>query len=305
MQRNDLLNWFILLVLVLLWGTSFMFISLSLESFSPVGVVAVRIFLGAVVLGAVLWAKRLILPRDLKSWSIFLLFGLLGNLLPFYFISLGQQSVSSGVAGLLMASMPLFTMLLAHYLVPNERLNSYKLLGFSLGILGVLVIVYPSIQSTGNTFFGVILILMASTSYAVNSILARLLPQFDPIVAGFGMLLMGSLVIVPIWFYQDQPWQQEYHSMAVLSIIWLGIGPTGIASVLFFAVIRSAGPTFLANINYVIPVVAYFTGAIMLGEHIEWHSLAALGLILSGIAVTRIVPQVPKINTRDGLSGDK
>jgi drug/metabolite transporter (DMT)-like permease len=251
-----------------------------------------RVLLGAIVLGGVLWAKRLSLPRDLKSWSMFLLFGLLGNLLPFSFISFGQQSVSSGVAGLLMASMPLFTMVLAHFLVPNERLNTYKLIGFCLGILGVLIIMYPSIQGAGNTFFGIVLILMASVSYAVNSVMVRLLPQFNPIVAGVGMMIVGSLIIVPIWLYQDMPWQLEYSQSAVLSTIWLGIGPTGLATLLYFAVIRNAGPTFLSNINYVIPVVAYFTGALVLGEMIEWESLVALGLILVGIGVARRVPRV-------------
>ena len=293
-QQNSspLANWSMWLGLIFLWGTSFMFMSISLESFSPVGVVAMRVLLGAIVLGGVLWVKGLHLPRDFKSWLMFLLFGLLGNLLPFSFISFGQQSVSSGVAGLLMASMPLFTMVLAHFLVPNERLNLYKIIGFCLGILGVMIIMYPSIQGVGNTFFGIVLILMASISYSVNSVMVRLLPDFNPIVAGVGMMIVGSLIIVPIWLYQDMPWQLEYSQRAVLSTIWLGIGPTGLATLLYFAVIRNAGPTFLSNINYVIPVVAYFTGALVLSEVIEWESLVALGLILVGIGVARRGPKI-------------
>lgn len=288
---SSMLNWSMLLGLIVLWGTSFMFVSLSLESFSPVGVVAMRVSLGALVLTGFLWAKGLRFPRDLKSWSIFLLFGLLGNLLPFSFISFGQQSVSSGIAGLLMASMPLATMVLAHYLVPGESLNRYKILGFSFGILGVFIVMYPSLLGGHNTLFGIILILLASLSYALNSVLVRRLPRFDPVVAGAGMLITGSLIIVPIWLFRDMPWQQTYSQQAILSLIWLGIGPTGIATLLYFAVIGNAGPTFLSNINYVVPVVAYFTGAFMLHEMIEWQSLAALGLIISGIAITRYIPK--------------
>lgn len=257
---SPMLNWSMLLGLIVLWGTSFMFVSLSLESFSPVGVVAMRVSLGALVLTGFLWAKGLRFPRDLKSWSIFLLFGLLGNLLPFSFISFGQQSVSSGIAGLLMASMPLATMVLAHYLVPGESLNRYKILGFSFGILGVFIVMYPSLLGGHNTLSGIILILLASLSYALNSVLVRRLPRFDPVVAGAGMLITGSLIIVPIWLFRDLPWQQTYSQQAILSLIWLGIGPTGIATLLYFAVIGNAGPTFLSNINYVVPVVAYFTG---------------------------------------------
>lgn len=288
---SPMLNWSMLLGLIVLWGTSFMFVSLSLESFSPVGVVAMRVSLGALVLTGFLWAKGLRFPRDLKSWSIFLLFGLLGNLLPFSFISFGQQSVSSGIAGLLMASMPLATMVLAHYLVPGESLNRYKILGFSFGILGVFIVMYPSLLGGHNTLSGIILILLASLSYALNSVLVRRLPRFDPVVAGAGMLITGSLIIVPIWLFRDLPWQQTYSQQAIFSLIWLGIGPTGIATLLYFAVIGNAGPTFLSNINYIIPVVAYFTGALVLHEVIEWQSLAALGLIISGIAITRYMPK--------------
>lgn len=288
---SEAANWLMLLGLTLLWGTSFMFVSLSLESFSPIGVVALRVLLGALVLTGFLWAKGLRFPRDAKSWLIFLMFGLLGNLLPFSFISFGQQSVSSGIAGLLMASMPLATMVLAHYLVPGESLNRYKILGFCLGIVGVLLVMYPSLLGGHNTLLGITLILMASLSYSLNSVLVRRLPRFDPVVAGAGMLITGSLIIVPIWFIKDMPWQQAYSQQALLSVVWLGIGPTGIATLLYFAVIGNAGPTFLSNINYVVPVVAYFTGALMLHEVIEWQSLAALGLIISGIAVTRWIPQ--------------
>lgn len=105
------------------------------------------------------------------------------------------------------------------------------------------------------------------------------------------MLITGSLIIVPIWLFRDLPWQQTYSQQAILSLIWLGIGPTGIATLLYFAVIGNAGPTFLSNINYIIPVVAYFTGALVLHEVIEWQSLAALGLIISGIAITRYMPK--------------
>ncbi len=113
-------DWFILLALIMLWGTSFMFISVSLESISPVGIVSLRVFLSAIILTAYVYIRGQRLPANLVAWGVFLLLGLVGNLLPFYFISVGQQSVTSGMAGLLMAFMPLVTMILAHYFVSGE-----------------------------------------------------------------------------------------------------------------------------------------------------------------------------------------
>jgi len=101
------------------------------------------------------------------------------------------------------------------------------------------------------------------------------------------VMIISSIVIVPLWIWQDVPWQQSYSLKASLSMLWLGIGPTAFATILLFAVIGSAGPTFLSYINYVIPIVAYFTGALLLRETIEWHSLAAMLLIIVGIALTR------------------
>ena len=279
-----------LLGLILLWSTSFIFIEISLESFSPLGIVAVRLLLGAVILSCVLIYKGLTLPRDYLSWLVLLVFGIFGTTLPFYLISVGQQSITSGMAGLLMAVMPLATMILAHYFVPGERLNRYKLLGFVMGISGVLFVLYPAIQSSQNSAIGIFIVLMASLSYGLNSVLVRRLPSFDPIVAGAGTLIISSLLIVPVWLIRELPWQRAYQEDAFWSLLWLGLGPTGFAMLLYFLIIGRAGPTFLANINYVIPVLAYFAGALLLGEIIDMTSIAALALILIGVAVTRYTP---------------
>jgi drug/metabolite transporter (DMT)-like permease len=283
-------NWLSLAALIMLWGTSFMFISLSLESFSPVGIVSMRVLLAAVVLTVFMYIRGLRLPATGLAWSIFLLFGIVGNLLPFYLISVGQKEVSSGIAGLLMAVMPLATMVLAHYFVAGERLNRFKIMGFMLGISGVAIILWPSIVGSHSDLLSSLLILLAALCYALNTILVRRLPAFNPIVTGSGVMLISSLIMVPFWLLTETPLQQDYSLTSLLSVVWLGIGPTGIATLILFAVIASAGPTFISYINYVIPVVAYFTGALILGEALEWRSLGALLLIILGIALTRKRP---------------
>ena len=129
--------------------------------------------------------------------------------------------------------------------------------------------------------------MLATFSYAVNAILARRLPKYHPIVTAAGVMIVSSIVIVPVWLWQDLPWQQSYSLKRTLSVLWLGIGPTAFATIILFSVIATAGPTFLSFTNYVIPLVAYFTGAIILGEAIELRSLIALLLIIMGIALTR------------------
>jgi len=286
-SRTSLINWALLLCLVFLWGTSFMFISVSVETVDPYSIVFFRVVLGALVLVMVVYARGLRLPNSLNAWLAFLLMGFVGNLLPFFLISWGQQTVNSGIAGMIMAIMPLMTMLLAHYFVDGENLNRYKIIGFTLGITGIAILLGPVFEGGGRAILSGIAIFIAATSYAVNSILVRRLPRFSPLVAGAGVLIAASITMLPLWYLLAPADIGNISLKSMNAVIWLGIGPTGIATIILFAVIERAGPTFLSTINYMIPVVAFFTGALILSEPVEWHSILALVTILSGIALTR------------------
>ena len=286
-SRTALINWVLLLCLVFLWGTSFMFVSVSVETVDPLSIVFFRVVLGALVLALVVYARGLRLPFSINAWLAFFLMGVVGNLLPFFLISWGQQSVNSGVAGMIMAIMPLMTMLLAHYFVEGETLNRYKIIGFTLGITGISILLGPVFEGGGRALLSGIAIFIAATSYAVNSILVRRLPRFSPLVAGAGVLIAASITMLPLWILLAPADSGGISLKSMNAVIWLGIGPTGIATIILFAVIERAGPTFLSTINYMIPVVAFFTGALILSEPIEWHSILALITILSGIALTR------------------
>ena len=216
-----------------------------------------------------------------------MLLGLVGSVLPYWLIAKGQVYVTSGMAGLLMAIMPLMTLILAHFFIADENLNRNKLLGFVFGIGGVVLILGPTILGSQNSLIGCLLILTAAILYATNSIIARRLPTYSSAVVSTGVTICAAVISLAIWpsaFYID--WK-FVSTPAVLTIVWLGIFPTGVAAIILFALIQRAGPTFLSNINYLIPVVAYFIGALVLGELIVWHDMVALLAILFGIVVSR------------------
>lgn len=282
------INWLWLLLLIALWGTSFMFTALAVETISPIGVTALRITLGALVLVGVAWLKGLLFPNNIKAWFGFLTLGMMGNVIPFFLISWGQQSVSSGIAGVIMATMPLTTMVLAHYFVADERLTIPKLVGFIFGISGVMMILLPTASAEDAAFLGGFAVLLAATCYAINTILIKLFPKFDPLIAAAGILASAACFIFPVWMAElVMEGSQTISTTSWLAVIWLGIAPTGFAAILYLLVVNSAGPTFLSNINYLIPVVAYFTGAWVLNETIEANSLFALFIIIIGIAISR------------------
>ncbi|NQZ33214.1 MAG: DMT family transporter [Oceanospirillaceae bacterium] len=280
------INWLMFYSLVFMWGTSFLVTSVAVDQFTPIQISSMRITLGAIILLVAARIRGRQLPRDLRSWSYLALFGIMGNALPFFLISWGQQSVSSGTTGVLMAFMPLITMILAHYFIANETLNRYKIMGCCLSFCGVALLLGPQIEGS-HSMIAQLAIFCAAASYAANTILIRKLPKFDPLVGGAGMLLVASALSVPIALYQGFDNLTAPSSGAIYAIIWLGVVPTGIASILYFSLVERAGPSFISNVNYLIPVLAFFSGIVLLDEDVTWLSLLSVAVILSGIALTR------------------
>ena len=287
LDRTGLINWALLAVLILLWGSSFLFTTISVDSIDPISVVFYRLVLGALVLSLVVFARRLPFPRSPRIWFGFLMMAIAGNSLPFFLISWGQQTIDSGVAGMIMAIMPLITMVLAHYTIAGETLNRFKIIGFFMGITGVTLLLGPVFEGGLLALLSGLAIFTAATCYAINAILIKRLPRFSPMVGACGVLIMASLVLLPFWLILA-PSNDRISDDSMLAVIWLGIGPTGIATIVLFAVIDRAGPTFLSTINYLVPVVAFFCGAWILSEPVSWHHFVALGTILGGIAITRL-----------------
>ena len=280
-------NYQLLGLLIIVWGSSFLLIDRSLLFFSPEQIVGYRLGIGAVVMLCVSFLYGKQLPRSITPWLHFVVYAVIGNILPYLLIATGQLTITSGMAGLLMAFMPLVTLILAHIFLPNDRLNRFKVLGFILGFSGVMFILWPSVNDGSNTIFGILLVLAAACAYSINTIIASRLPSYDPLVSSTCVLILASLMSFLIWpniFYIDF---DNINFISSISILLLGALPTGFAALIYFTIINNAGATFLSNINYLIPVVAFFLGAVVLGEPILWYNILALLLIISGIFISR------------------
>ena len=280
-------NYYLLASLIMIWGSSFLLTDRSLLFFSPEQVVTYRLTIGAVtmLLISIIFSRQLFLP--LRSWFHFSIYAVIGNILPYLLISIGQTTITSGMAGLLMAFMPLVTLVLAHFFLPNDKLNIYKVFGFVIGISGVLVILGPSINNNSNDTFGIFLVLGAACAYSINTIIAARLTSYDPIISSTCVLILASVLSFMIW---PETLMIKFNEIPLLSgsaIILLGVLPTGIAAYIYFIIINAAGATFLSNINYLIPVVAFFLGTILLGEQILLQNITALIFIISGIFISR------------------
>jgi len=285
-------DWTMLAALVAMWGSSFMFIKLGVATVPTSTLVAARLILGTLILLAVLYLRGARLPPFGKVWGYYTLFALLGNCIPFTSITWGQQRTDSALAGILMAVMPLTTMVLAHFFVKGEHMTRNRLLGFILGFAGIVVLMEPSaferMAEHSLATLSQLAILLGALCYAANSVLTRILARGDDVlVASTAMLLIASVIALPIALLADQPWRIHASATSLWAILWLGVGPTAIATVVYFKLIATAGPTFMSLVNYMSPAVAVLLGVALLGETPGVHAYVALALILLGIAVSQ------------------
>jgi len=285
-------SWIMLSILGLIWGGTFLVMELALEGITPIWLAASRIGFGAALTCAV-WQLRggrlfAAAPTGFQ-WVTLFSIGLLSSTVPFMLLAWGQQFVTSGFAGVSMASVALIVLPLAHVFVPGERMTLRRTLGFGIGFAGVtLLIGGQALETTGFSMEapGRIACVGAAACYAVSSIQMRSLPPVDPIGLSAVLLLIGALGVVPAALVvEGMPPMPEARTLWLVA--FLGLVPTAGANLLRVALVRSAGPVFLSLVNYMVPVWSVLLGALILAEPLPPSLLGALLLILCGVALSQ------------------
>jgi drug/metabolite transporter (DMT)-like permease len=290
MGRRPVVHWLLLLALVAMWGSSFMLTKVAVSAIPPSIVVAGRLVIAAVLLFGALNIAGRRLPGWGRHWLFFIAMALVGNCIPFWLISWGQRGIDSGLAGILMAIMPLTTLVLAHLFVEGERLNRTRAVGFLTGFCGIVILVGPEaaleFAGGGSALVSELAVLAGAVCYAVATIVARRRPKSDALVAASGVMIAATVIMAPVAAVNDGVRPFELSLIGASAIALLGVMSTALATVVYFKLITLAGPSFLSLINYLIPLWAVLLGTILLGETPEWTALIALVLVLSGIAVS-------------------
>ncbi len=292
-------QWALLLTAAGLYSMAFALIEVGLTTAPASVIVMGRLWIGAALVW--LWMHHrghrlppLVSQRPDPAWLWLLALGVIGATLPFTLISLGQRHVDSAVAGILMAAMPLTTIALAHVFVPGDGLTWRKAAGFFVGFVGVTILIGPSALAElgGSQSVAQLLILIATVSYAATTIVARRAPALPPSVSSTGMLLAAAITATPFGVAALANDTGGVSAVSALAIIALGMGSTGVATIVLMQLIRTAGPSFVALMNYIIPVTATFIG-VALGEALGAHIFAALAVILAGVAIATRKPRIP------------
>ena len=291
MAQSTFKHWALLGYLVLVWGFAFALIAVALDSFHPFFIVWCRLWMGALVVWCV-WRwrqKRWTLGRE--WWPRLTLLSLTGNIIPFSLIAWAEQSVPSAEVGILMALMPIATLLLAHWLLDHEPLTWRRFAGVVVGFAGVALLVGDDLLSAGASgqWPGQVAALLATVSYAFNGVYAKRIPDQDPVALSVGTLVIGSILLaVPALWAQLAGPGFNVTAGATGVLVVPGVMATGVATWCYFVVVTERGPGFLSTINYLIPAVAFAAGTVFLAEPWGWEHLIALGMILVGVGLIQV-----------------
>lgn len=288
-QHPTAANWASIGLLGLVWGGTFMVVSVALRDYGPLTVACARTTLGALALALLMRVMGRRWPGgDLRLWAYLVPIGVLSTALPFFLLSWGQQHVPSAFAGISMAALPLFVLPLAH-LFADEPLTLRRTAGVVVGFIGAAVLIGPGVFSAGGgdmAAWGQLACVGAALSYAVAAILTRRCPAVDPVALSTITLVVGALVLIPAMLAVEgvPGWAGQTTGLAIL---FLGLMPTALAALLRVHVIRSAGPVFMTLVNYQVPLWSMAFGALVLSEALPLRFFIALALILTGLALSQ------------------
>jgi drug/metabolite transporter (DMT)-like permease len=285
-QRIDARDWSLLGVLSVLWGGSFFFTGVSLQELPPLTVVFLRVALAAIILLPVLWIYRIGFPAGLSGWKPFFALALLNNVLPFSLIVVGQTTIPSGLASVLNATTPLFTVLVMAA-AGDEKLHARRVAGVIAGLIGVVILHGQSLDFDAGQSVGILLCLAAAFFYGLAALYARRkLLDSPPLATAAFQLMASSLVMAVVAASVERPWQLPLPGAATwLAIIGSAALSTALAYIIFFRILRRAGSTNVMLVTLLIPVTAILLGVLVLGEAISLREIVGAVVIGSALLI--------------------
>jgi drug/metabolite transporter (DMT)-like permease len=293
-------HWLIFILLGAIWSSSFMWIKIAVQEISPTMLVAFRALFGLLFGVVVVFIQRVQWPRDAKSWLPLLLLGLTNVAVPFFLISWGETHIDSAVASILDATVPLFTILIAHYLLDDDKVTLPKMMGLLIGFAGVVILMSKDLlHSSTNSILGQAAVILASIFYAVNSVYIRKTTEDIPgIVRSAGPLISASAIMWLATFLFESPVKMPQLGITWVALLWLGVFGSGLAFAMAYYLIHEIGPTRTTMVTYLFPLGGVILGVTFLNEQLTWQLMTGAILIVLSLVVANWEPKKQKVTER-------
>jgi drug/metabolite transporter (DMT)-like permease len=279
-------DWLLLLGLSLLWGGSFFFAKVAVAELPPLTVAFGRVSIAAAILALVIKATDTAWPRDAAAWRAFTAMGLLNNVVPFSLFFWGQTHIASGLAAILNATTPLFTVIVAHLFTRDDKLTPARVAGLIMGFAGVVIMIGPDLlHELGANVAAQLACLLGAVSYGFASVYGRRFRDRPPLIVAGGQLTMSSVMLLPIVALVDHPWTLAIPGpVTVGALLALATVSTALGYIIFFHILAAAGATNISLVTFLIPVSAILLGALFLGETLAARHIAGMAAIALGLA---------------------
>ena len=289
LMKMDAYDWVMLITLATVWGGSFLFNAILVAELPVITIVAIRVTVAALALWGFVRVTGRKIPTTPQVWGALLILGVLNNAIPFSLIVQGQTQITSGLASILNATTPFFTILVAGFFLTDERFSVLRVLGVVVGFSGVILMVGPeALGGLGADFWAQLCALGAALSYGFASVFGRRFRELnvDPVMVATGQVTMSSLVLWPIALWIDGP--QDILGLsfnAAASMFGLAVLCTSFAYIVYFLILERAGATNISLVTFLVPISAIILGVLVLGESIFIKEIIGMTLIGLGLAI--------------------
>ena len=280
-------DWLLITLLAIIWGGSFLFGRILMIEWPPFTVVFLRVFLAAVALWIFLILTSRKFPKDISLLKMIMVMGILNNVIPFSLILIGQQEIGSGLASVVNAMTPIWTLIIANTFTTDEKFTANKVMGILFGFLGVATLIGADImQGLTASAWAQGAVLGATISYGFAGVWGKKFKGQDPIIISTGQLTASSIIILPLMFILEEPFSISPPTLEMtISLLGLSILCTAFAYVLYFKILSSAGATNVSLVTFLVPVSAILLGIFWLGETLTTSNIIGMVLIILGLAL--------------------
>ena len=279
-------NWLLLVILSLLWGGSFFFAKIAVTELPPLTVAFGRVSIAAAILALLIKATGHRWPTGWAAWRAFATMGLLNNVIPFSLFFWGQTYIESGLAAILNATTPLFTVIVAHLFTRDDKLSRGRVAGIVIGFAGVVVMIGPDLlRDLGANVAAQLACLVGALSYGFAGVYGRRFGSDPPLIVAGGQLTASTVMLLPVVALIDQPWTIAMPAPVTLGALFaLATISTALGYILFFRILAAAGATNISLVTFLIPVSAILLGATFLDETLAARHIAGMVAIALGLA---------------------